>query len=232
MAPLHVPVFVLAPSGVLPLEPSGWGDLAEAQRRSFESGRRLRMYRVHDDAGAGLEQLIASEVAGQSPFCDALVPDFRVDSLSLGIYEARGHLSERRTPAPLASIELETLRCLDQVPLQEVQNEACWFYPTEDGSYLCWSNRRQVRSRLGRLPDRPPTTEPLAYRRDRLRLLWSLMADEEQLTCVGLTYNHQRIDWPLEREEPHPSCSWTWFRIDSTEERPYREVARCSVPVN
>jgi hypothetical protein len=232
MAPLHVPVFVLAPAGVLPLEPTGWQDLVNAQRHSFDSGQRLRMYRVHGGAGEGLEQLIASGVTAQPPFCDALVPDFRVESLSLGIYEAQGHLSEPGSPAPLASMRLEALRCLDQVPLKEVQNEACWFFPTEDGSYLCWCNARQVRAQPGRLPDRPPTLEPLGYRRDRLRLLWSLMADDEHLTCVGLTYNHQRIDWPLEQEESDPSCTWTWFRIDSTEERPYREIAQCRVPLS
>lgn len=232
MALLHVPVFVLAPTGGLPLEPKGWEDLVNAHRHSVHSGQRLRMYRVISGPGEPLERLIESGVTAQPPFCDALVPDFRVDSLSLGIYEAWGHLPGEDSRAPLASMRLEGLRCLDQVPLKEVQNEACWFYPTEDGSYLCWCNSRQVRIQPGRLPDRPPTRDPLGYRRDRLRLLWSLMADDEHLTCVGLTYNHQRIDWPLEREEPHPSCSWTWFRIDSTEERPYREVARCSVPVN
>ncbi len=110
------------------------------------------------------------------------------------------------------------------MPLREVQNEACWFYPTDDGLYLSSSNRRAVRFRPGFLPDRPPTADPLDYQRSRLRLLWSLMADDAAMTCVGLTYNHRRIDWPLQSDEPSPSSDWARFRVDGTAERPYQEI--------
>jgi hypothetical protein len=153
------------------------------------------------------------------------VPEFAVDSLSLGVYELTGTPASVGSGEPAASLQLEAIRCLDQVPLRDVQNEACWFYPTDDGLYLSSRNRRTVRFRPGYLPDRPPTRDPLDYQRGRLRLLWSLMADDAEMTCVGLTYNHRRIDWPVESDEPAPSSHWAWFRVDSTAETPYQEIA-------
>jgi hypothetical protein len=226
MVPLHLPVFVIGPADQLPLEPSDWEALAAVQRQSMESGQRLRMFRVPEGTSGPISTLIDSEVTSGRPFCDALVPGFPVDSLSLGIYEAQGFLPDSASGHPLASLRVEAIRYLDQVRLQDVQNEACWFYPTEDGSYLCWNNPRKIRLLPGHLPDRPPTEDHFDYRGDRLRLLWSLMADDEHLTCVGLTYNHKRIEWPVESEEPHAACTWTWFEVDSTQERAYREMDR------
>ncbi|MEB3322041.1 MAG: hypothetical protein VKI81_04375 [Synechococcaceae cyanobacterium] len=185
------------------------------------------MFRIPGGRSGPLEALIDSDVAEGRPICDALVPGFPVDSLSLGVYEAQGPLADPSAGHPLTPLRVEAVRCLDRVPLRQVQNEACWFYPTEDGSYLCCNNPRTLRLLPGNLPDRPPTHAPFDYRRERLRLLWSLMGDDEHLTCVGLTYHHKRIDWPVESEELHPTCTWTWFEVNSTMERSYRQIDQC-----
>ncbi|MEX1322969.1 MAG: hypothetical protein AB1Z21_02110 [Synechococcaceae cyanobacterium] len=231
MARLHVPAFVLAPAGELPLEPASWQALLELQGRSVTAAERIRLFRLPDGWQGSLEALTPSGISAMRPFCDALVPGFAVDALSLGVYELMG------TPAgigsssgagggeePSTALQVEAIRCLDQVPLLDVQNEACWFYPTEDGAYLSSCSQRTVRFRPGYLPDRPPTRDPLDYQRARLRLLWSLMADDAEMTCVGLTYNHRRIDWPLQSEDPHPTSHWAWFTVDTTAERPYSEI--------
>jgi hypothetical protein len=226
MTSLHAPLFVLAPSGELPLEPAGWEQLAALQGESIRQAERVRLFSVPGEWSGSLQELIHSGIAAERPFCDALVPALDADSLSLGVYEVRGSPRAGGSDEPAASIQVDAIRCLDQVPLREVQNEACWFYPTEDGAYLSWTGRRRVRLRPGYLPDRPPTTAPLAYHRSRLRLLWSLMADDEEMTCVGLTYSRRRIDWPVAGEEPDPVGHWAWFTVDSAAERPYREVER------
>lgn len=226
MDALHSPCFVLAPAGELPLEPAGLEELSQLQARSIAAAQRLRMFHVEEGWSGSLEALITTATASQRPFCDALVPAIAVESLHLGVYELRW----RATAESAASEQLEAIRCLDRLALGEVANEACWFYPTEDGSYLSWSNRCAVRLQPGHLPDRPPTRTPVDYRHERLRVLWSLMADDEAMTCVGLTYNHRRIEWPVARENGQPTGAWTWFSIDSRAERPYREISRCRRP--
>ncbi|TVS01461.1 MAG: hypothetical protein EA413_13925 [Cyanobium sp. PLM2.Bin73] len=237
MAPLHVPVFVLAPGPDLPLEPAGWSALAQLQGHWVDEAERVRLFPLAADWQGSLDELLGGGAPPMRPICDALVPGWAVESLSLGVYELEGSLAsgggesgggassgETSGEDPTAGLQVEAIRCLDQVPLRDVHNEACWFYPTEDGAYLSARGPRAVRFRPGYLPDRPPTTEPLDYHRSRLRLLWSLLADDTEMTCVGLTYNNRRIDWPLEREEPQPRCDWAWFTVDSTAESPYREI--------
>ncbi|MCP9886335.1 hypothetical protein KBY96_00060 [Cyanobium sp. ATX 6A2] len=226
MVPLHVPVFVLAPAGELPLEPDGWAALLNLQCRCVDAAERVRLFTLADGWPGSLDDLLQPGAAMMRPFCDALVPGWAVDSLSLGVYELMGTPAGPGGEDPTAGMQVEAIRCLDQVPLRDVQNEACWFYPTEDGSYLSSRGPRAVRFRPGYLPDRPPTTDPLDYHRSHLRLLWSLLADDAEMTCVGLTYNNRRIDWPLEREDPQPSCDWAWFTVNSAAECPYREIER------
>jgi hypothetical protein len=227
MAPLHVPVFVLAPGPELPLEPASWTALVQLQGGWVDRAERVRLFPLADGWDGSLDDLLHSGAPPMRPFCDALVPGWAVDSLSLGVYELAGSPAGGGSGGgedPTAGLRVEAIRCLDQVPLRDVQNEACWFYPTEDGAYLSSRGPRAVRFRPGYLPDRPPTTEPLDYHRSRLRLLWSLLADDTEMTCVGLTYNNRRIDWSLEREEPQSRCDWAWFTVDSTAECPYREI--------
>ncbi|MEO1004184.1 MAG: hypothetical protein AAFX65_13890 [Cyanobacteria bacterium J06638_7] len=229
MAPLHVPVFVLAPAAELPLEPAGWQSLLDLQGRHLDAAERVRLFALPGGWQGSFAELIHEASAGLRPICDALVPAFAVDSLGLGVYELIGTPADASPGAaaePASGLQVEAIRCLDQVPLNEVANEACWFYPTEDGVYLSSSNRLAVRFRPGYLPDSPPSGEPLPYQRSGLRLLWSLMADDAEMTCVGLTYNHRRIDWPLESQHPSPSADWAWFSVDSAAERPYREIER------
>ncbi|MGB5135820.1 MAG: hypothetical protein WBN89_11665 [Prochlorococcaceae cyanobacterium] len=230
MDALHSPCFVLAPAGDLPLEPVSFKELTELQARSIAAAERLRMFRVPDAWSGSLDALIDSAAVSERPFCDALVPAIGVESLHLGVYELRWCGSPKAGAEADASRQVEAIRCLDRVPLRDVANEACWFYPTEDGAYLSWSNRCDVRLEPGHLPDRPPTQAPVDYRHDRLRLLWSLMADEEAMTCVGLTYNRRRIEWPVALENGQPTAAWTWFSVDSRAERPYRQISRCQRP--
>ena len=46
-------------------------------------------------------------------------------------------------------------------------------------------------------------------------MLWSLLGDDASLTCVGLTYGDQRLDWPLRSLSPEPMATWGRFRVDS-----------------
>jgi hypothetical protein len=234
MAPLHVPAFVLAPAGDLPLEPASWQALLDLQAGHLTRADRVQLFTLPQGWQGSLVELIQSGSAAMRPFCDALVPGFAVDPLSLGVYELTGTPGAPGPGSDSGSgpLQVESIRCLDQVPLLEVQNEACWFYPTEDGAYLSSRSQRRVCFRPGYLPDRPPTGAPLDYQRSRLRLLWSLMADDAEMTCVGLTYNHRRIDWPLQREEPPANSDWAWFTVDSSAERPYREIQSCRLPLS
>jgi hypothetical protein len=57
-----------------------------------------------------------------------------------------------------------------------------------------------------------------------VHLLWSLMADDHALTCVGLTWRRQRIEWPLRSEAREELATWTDFQIDSMAESSYQEL--------
>ena len=62
------------------------------------------------------------------------------------------------------------------------------------------------------------TTED--YSREAIALLWSLLADDTSLTCVGLTYAGRRIDWPLSHSQWAPSASWCSFSVESSRDHP------------
>ena len=53
------------------------------------------------------------------------------------------------------------------------------------------------------------------YERSQLTLLWSLLADDLSLTCVGLTYGGQRIEWPQAHSNPEPMATWSLFTVDT-----------------
>ena len=55
------------------------------------------------------------------------------------------------------------------------------------------------------------------------------MADDAALTCVGLTYQRRRIEWPLTRLTPEPCATWTSFEVDTMVDPSYLERARISV---
>ena len=69
----------------------------------------------------------------------------------------------------------------------------------------------------------------LSFDRGDVHVLWSLMADDDFLTCVGLTYQGRRIEWPLLTRTPEPSATWTCFGVDTMADPSYSEQARITV---
>jgi len=39
-------------------------------------------------------------------------------------------------------------------------------------------------------------------------MLWSLLGDDASLTCVGLTYGGQRLEWPPQSLSSEPMATW------------------------
>jgi hypothetical protein len=118
---------------------------------------------------------------------------------------------------------------LDRYALLEAANETCWFYPTENGRYLSWENRRRIQTLPGYLPDRSPQPTPFPYSHGDVHVLWSLMADDLALTSVGLTYRRHRIEWPLVSEKEETLSTWTEFQVDSMAESSYQELNSATV---
>ncbi len=247
-------IFVLAPETQLPVDGASWSELMQAQ--SLRSGINLRIFPVLPDNQDSLDLLISrgsAAVGGANPFgskqgralCDALVPHIDPRTLGIGVYEISdspdpsvavnaGHrkvdsaeLSDVRHPA--SGLPIRSIRCLDRFALRDAENETCWFYPTEPGTYLSWENRCRLRTEPGFLPEIPPQDNPSEYRRDHIHVLWSLMADDRALTCVGLTYAKRRIEWPLLRSEAEECATWTAFRIDPMAEESFEELSCISV---
>ncbi|MFN5117178.1 MAG: hypothetical protein ACK5JJ_03655 [Cyanobacteriota bacterium] len=254
----HALVFVAAPQAALPVDPVDWEALQQAHRLGIRSGLALRMFRVPDPWEGSLEQLVIhgqADLAGSDPFqalqdgsavavgngpaprhriCDAVVPHLDPRTLWLGVYEISGERLPNegfRGPAghPCRQIEILSTRCLDSFPLREAENETCWFYPTENGTYLCWENQRRLETLPGFLPDQGITEVSSPYRRSDLHVLWSLMADDQALTCVGLTYAGKRIEWTTSFSDPEPFATWTSFCVDTMADQSYRELENITV---
>ncbi|MFN9056775.1 MAG: hypothetical protein ACK5W5_07320 [Cyanobacteriota bacterium] len=243
---LHTLSFVLSREGALPKGDCEWHALVEAQRQGLRSGTQLRLFRVSPSISmdlAGLADTGALKASGDQPFpkespaqllCDALVPLIEPRSLWLGVYHVTGRLpecpeGESGGKQPGLQLHVDSVQCLDCYPLQDAANETCWFYPTENGRYLAWENRRTIQTLPGYLPDRPPQTSPMAYSHGDVHVLWSLMADDVALTCVGLSWRRQRIEWPLQAELPENLSNWTEFEVDSMAESSYRELNSTTV---
>jgi hypothetical protein len=142
--------------------------------------------------------------------CDAITPSFEPERLWLGVYQA----------SPALPSHWQRLDCF---PLSEARNESCWFYPTHNGHYLSWQRQLQVNLAPGQVAETAQesaaaTTED--YSREAIALLWSLLADDTSLTCVGLTYASRRIDWPLSQSQWAPSASWCTFSVESSRDQP------------
>lgn len=234
---LHALAFVLCREDALLKGASDWPTLLEAQRQGLRSGTQLRLFRVPPAAGEGGEKSLltagALKPSGDCPqttnggahlICDALVPLLDPRSLWLGVYQVSGVPLESPDRPPGMGLQVDAVSCLDCYPLQEAANETCWFYPTDNGHYLAWENRRRIQTLPGHLPDRPPQASPFAYAHGDVHLLWSLMADDHALTCVGLTWRRQRIEWPLVADAPEELATWTEFQIDSMAESSYQEL--------
>jgi len=226
------------------------------QRAGIGSAVALRIFRAPGDWQGSLDHLVAdgqADASGHDPFqsplgsapqgeaavgrrrliCDALVPHFEPRSHSIGVYLVEGEPRQDAPAEPLAhplrALVIRSIRCLDRLPLRDAANETCWFYPTEDGTYLGWENQRRVETLPGFLPERALVEHPPSFERADLHVLWSLMADDLALTCVGFTLNGRRIDWPLRGSEPEPFATWTAFQVDSSAEASYGCLANITV---
>ena len=204
----HSLVFVIAPSACLPQGEASWDDLQTAQRQGPAGAFALRLFTA---AGASADELAQLPWEGSlepqssgSPrrlICDAVVPQFDPRSNAIGVYQ-------RNT-------EAGTYRCVDRFPLTEASNETCWFYPTHDGSFLSWERALSVGLEPGVVAAEAQAQSPADYDRGQLKLLWSLLADDVSLTCVGLTYGGQRIEWARAHSRPEPMATWSLFTVDT-----------------
>jgi hypothetical protein len=190
--------FLLAPADALAADQLSSADLAIVQGQGVTSASALRIVVSHD-LGGRFQRV-----------CDAITPSFEPERLWLGVYQA----------SPALPSHWQRLDCF---PLSEARNESCWFYPTHDGHYLSWQRQLQVNLAPGQVAEPAPesaaaTTED--YSREAIALLWSLLADDTSLTCVGLTYAGRRIDWPLSHSQWAPSASWCSFSVESSRDQP------------
>ena len=156
----------------------------------------------------------SGEPDAASLICDAVIPPLDGKSLWLGVY---------------ARAEGEMWREVDRFPLREAENETCWFYPTEDGRYLSWECQRSLDLAPGRLVEAASISGPDDYERGDVHVLWSLMADDEALTCVGLTYRRRRIDWAVNASRCEPCATWAAFAVDAMADPPFQAQASTTV---
>ena len=234
-------LFLLAPAPGLPQGPIAWSDLADAQARGLEEVLALRIFACPAHWPGSLETLVEAGLAhsgGADPFavgpapqsglqtpalsqerslrCDASVPLLDAASLCLGVYAQVG-------ASPGHYQGLATL------PLVAIENETCWFYPTENGRYLSWQSQRPRSFLPGRLPDAEASIPAESFDPAELRLLWSLLADDQAMTCVGLTYRGRRIEWPIQSrpmESQESPSVWTWFELDDLSPQPWQRLDR------
>lgn len=224
-----------------------WSELVELQLQGMDNGFALRIFRCPTSSSHSLESLVEDGLAtaqGLDPFrrhqsddhehdapsnprrrlCDAVIPNYTPAHLWLGVYELcfPSILGEDGLPNPQT---IQSIQLLDHFPLSNAENETCWFYPTESGSYLAWENQLQLQSLPGFLPELPSLPGPIDFARADIRLLWALMADDECLTCVGLTYQRRRIDWPFTRITPELSSTWSSFRVDSMADPSFQRLS-------
>lgn len=206
----HPLIFVVAPAAALPAATTTAAALEAAQAlgpatgfclRIFSKGRdHAELAKLPFDGRLTGDQRRSSD--GTQLLCDAIVPRIEPQHHWLGIFQADSNQGE-------------TLQCLDRFALSEASNATCWFYPTHDGTYLSWERGINLTLAPGRVADCPPDLLSAPYDRSRIAVLWSLLGDDASLTCVGITYGGQRIDWPVRALTPEPVATWGRFRVDS-----------------
>ena len=204
----HPLVFVIAPAACLPDGQVSWDALVSAQRQGPGGAFALRLFTAAGATAAALADLpwdgaLEPRSSGQPRrlICDAVVPQFDPRSHAIGVYQR--------------SADPGTLHCLDRFPLMEASNETCWFYPTHDGVFLSWERALAVGLDPGVVVADAQPDGPTVYERSQLTLLWSLLADDVSLTCVGLTYGGQRIEWRQAHARPEPIATWSLFTVDT-----------------
>lgn len=221
--------FLLAREADLPAGCNDWGMLQQVQRQGVTGGTALRLYRVAAELPIALEKLPLDgvvpgarthEPGAGSLICDALIPHLDVKSLWLGVYaRAEGEGSE---------VDARWQE-LDRFPLREAENETCWFYPTEDGRYLSWECQHSLELAPGRLVEASQASGPDGYVRSEVHVLWSLMADDEALTCVGLTYRRRRIEWRVSASRSEACATWGLFLVDAMADPSFQPLASTTV---
>jgi hypothetical protein len=214
-------IFVVAPAAQLPDATTSQEDLQVAQASGPSTGIALRIFsrgaehpdlaQLPVDGRLTGEQRRSSD--GTQLLCDAMIVRIEPQHHWLGVYQA--------DPDDAAS-----LQCLDRVALSELSNATCWFYPTHDGSFLSWERGLRLNLLPGLIADCPEELAAAPYDRSRICVLWSLLGDDAGLTCVGLTYGGQRLDWQLRSLSPEPMATWGRFRVDSQAEHSL-EVEDC-----
>ena len=175
---------------------------------------------------------LSMESSPSSPrICDTLIPCFEPESLWLGIYQVSGTKREDvdSFAHPAQQLCIEQIICLDKLSLMDVNNDTCWFYPTDDGGYLSWETQHSIEMEPGYLADGSILDDRHQYERGHLNLLWSLMAKDKDLTCVGLTYMKRRIEWPFQVLDKKRSAIWTSFVADSLAKNSYSELSKITV---
>lgn len=205
----HPLLFVLAPAAALPSEPTTRAGLLAAQDRGPAGGFSLRIFST-GRGSADLSQLPVDGCLtgdqrrssdGTQLLCDAVLPLIEPQLHWLGIYRSDGE-------------DGEEFHCVDRFALSEAGNETCWFYPTHDGTFLSWEQALRLTLNPGTIADCPDELRRVPYDRARVSVLWSLLGDDASLTCVGLTYGGQRIDWPLRTMTPEPMATWSRFCVN------------------
>ena len=202
--------FVVAPAAQLPEATTSLEDLQIAQASGPSTGFALRIFsrgaehpdldRLTVDGRLTGEQRRSSD--GTQLLCDALIVRIEPQHHWLGVYQGDPE-------------EPPNLQCLDRVALSELSNATCWFYPTHDGTFLSWERGLRLSLQPGSIADFPEELASAPYEPSRLSVLWSLLGDDASLTCVGITYGGQRLDWPLRSLSPEPMATWGRFRVDS-----------------
>ena len=216
-------VFVVAPAACLPESEATWEELALAQRRGPAGAFALRIFTAASTAAGDLVDLPWSgqfDPAGNTPLrrciCDAVVPQFDPRSNAIGVYQKSG-------------ADSNLFHGVDRFELSQASNETCWFYPTHDGTFLSWERALTIGLDPGMVPAEAQSQLPSSYERSHLTLLWSLLADDVSLTCVGFTYGGQRIDWPQAHSRPEPMATWSLFTVDTQADVSLRVDASQSV---
>jgi hypothetical protein len=211
MVPVGPLLFLLAPADALVEDHPTSAHLHALQSQGVTSAFALRIV-VTQDLGGQLKRV-----------CDAITPRFEPERLWLGVY----------SPCP---DQPDRWQRLDRFPLSEASNDTCWFYPTHDGKYLSWQRDLSVTLAPGQVAEPAPDLADLPtgdYSREQIALLWSLLADDTCLTCVGLTYAGRRIEWPLAERQWANAARWSEFSVDSTRDLPLivhtSKVVRASV---
>ena len=211
-------LFVIAAAGDRLDGPCTRAELQALQRRGPRGGFALRLFtakrQIADDLRAlPLNGSLLGEDRrgdqGQQLICDALIPNYEPQRSWLAVYAPMAEPLNRDEPL---------YHCLDRFALNTAGNETCWFYPTHDGTFLSWEQRLELVLEPGSIVDPPDDLLAMPYERARISVLWSLLADDSSLSCVGITYGGQRIAWPLREVVPERMATWSRFCVDSEAE--------------